>query len=77
MDGSLYDGESFLTTGQYSLASEDHRVTGSIAVGKVTNLLNRGHLTLQQENGQRLNIVPRRVQHSAGQLAILMFDVEP
>ena len=77
MDGSLYDGESFLTTGQYSLSSEDHHVTGSIAVGKVTNLLNRGHLTLQQENGERLNIVPRRVQHAAGQLAILMFVVEP
>ena len=77
MDGSLYDGESLLTTGQYSLSSDTPVVTGSFAVGSVTNLLNRGHLTLQQENGKRLNIVPRRVQHSAGQRAMLMFEVEP
>ena len=76
MDGSLYDGENLLTTGPYSLSSDTPIVSGSITVGNVVGLLNRGFLTLQLPNGDRLNIIPRRVEHSAGKSAILMFDVE-
>jgi hypothetical protein len=77
MDGSLYDGGNLLTTGPYSLSSDTPVVTGSIAVGNVAGLLNRGYLTLQLASGEQLNIIPRRVEHSAGKRAILMFDVEP
>lgn len=76
MDASLYDGGNLIATGPYSLSSEAPNSSGSMAVGKVAGLLNRGFLTLHLANGDRINIIPRRVEHSAGARAILMFDVE-
>jgi hypothetical protein len=77
MDGSLYDGGHLLTTGPYSLSADTPPLTGSIQVATVGGLLNRGHLTLRLANGDQLIIIPRRVEHSAGKVAILMFEIEP
>ena len=77
MDGSLYDGGNLVSTGPYSLSTETPPRSGSIQVTTVGGLLNRGFLTLQLATGERLNIVPRRVEHSAGRIAILMFEIEP
>ena len=76
MDGSLYDGGNLVTSGPYSLSAETPPLRGSIQVSTVGGLLNRGFLTLQLANGDRLNIIPRRVEHSAGRIAILLFDFE-
>lgn len=76
MDGSLYDGGNLVTSGPYSLSEETPPLRGSIQVSTVGGLLNRGFLTLQLANGDRLNIIPRRVEHSAGRIAILLFEVE-
>src|SRR5258707_837882 len=66
MDGSLYDGGNLVASGPYSLSAETPPLSGSIQVSTVGGLLNRGFLTLQLANGERLNIIPRRVEHSAG-----------
>ena len=76
MDGLLYDGGNLVTSGPYSLSGENPPLTGSIQVTTVGGLLNRGFLTLQLANGERLNIIPRRVEHSAGRIATRMFEIE-
>jgi hypothetical protein len=76
MDGSLYDGGNLVTSGPYSLSVETPPRSGSMQVSTVGGLLNRAFLTLQLANGDRLNIIPRRVEHSAGRIATLMFEIE-
>ena len=76
MDGALYDGGNLVSTGPYSLSSETPPQSGSIQVTKVGGLLNRAFLTLECENGERLNVIPQRVEHSAGRIATLMFEIE-
>jgi hypothetical protein len=76
MDGLLYDGGNLLATGPYSLSPDVRPTSGTIQVKAVGGLLNRTFLTLQLANGDRLNVIPRRVEHSAGRIATLMFEVE-
>ena len=76
MDGLIYDGGNLVTAGPYSLSGETPPLSGSMQVTTVGGLLNRGFLTLQLENGERVNIIPRRVEHSAGRIATLMFEIE-
>lgn len=77
MEGSLYDGNTLLASGLYTLSSDSPHVTGSIVVGKAPSLLNRSFLTLRLAGGEELAIVPRRVEHQAGGLATLLFEVAP
>lgn len=76
MEGSLYDGGNLISTGSYTLSPENPPRTGSIQVSTMGGLLNHGFLTLQLENGDRLNVIPRRVEQSATRVAVLQFEIE-
>jgi hypothetical protein len=77
MDGTLYDGDKLLAKGSYSLSSGSKIVTGSMAVGDAVALLNFHFLTLRPKIGKDMEIVPRRIEHSAGEPPTLIFDVVP
>jgi hypothetical protein len=75
MDGALYDVESPLARGPYTLSPGSKIVSGSIAVGNTVGLLNYKFLRLRLANGTELEIVPRRIEHSADGPPVLVFDV--
>ena len=78
IDGALYDGDQLLAAGYCALLPDDQPAIGSIVVGsKPAGLLKYETLTLRLANGDRLRIVPRHVEHAAGQPPALAFDVIP
>ncbi len=77
MAGALYAVESLLAAGPYTLSPGSKIITGSIAVGNTVGSLNYQFLRLRLANGTELEIVPRRIEHSADRPPILIFDVVP
>jgi len=76
VDGALYIGDTLLATGRCSLLPDTKPATGSM-VGGTHFLLNYDLLTLRLATGETLDVVPRRIEHSADKHAILVFEVAP
>ena len=74
VDGTLLIGQIPLATGRCSLWPDGNPAAGSMA-GGLHHLLHYDELILKLASGETLAIVPRRVEYSADEGAVLLFDI--
>ena len=76
VDGTLFIGENRLATGRCSLWPDGKPAAGSMA-GGLHHLLHYDELILKLASGETWGIVPRRVEYSADEGTVLVFDLAP
>jgi hypothetical protein len=72
--GALYIANTLLATGRCSLLPDEAPTTGTL-VGGSHRLLKYEFLTLVLADDQKLTIAPKRIEFSAGEKPLLVFDV--
>jgi hypothetical protein len=73
---SVYAGDHFLATGQCALWPEECPNHGAMTMPRKQNWLSFARLRLVMADGTQYAIVPTREEHTAGEFAVLVFDIE-
>jgi hypothetical protein len=73
---TVYTGDRLLAEATCALWLTDHPKHGTMAVSGEQNWLRFDHLTLRAIDGNEYVILPKRLEHTGGEAAVLVFDIE-